>query len=480
LTSKSFWPKTLEIAFLNSIESFQKKVSNKFPSELELENAREKNYKLFKRAFSIYSLLRILKFLAVLIAGVLSAVIDYKFGLAIGFYLIYFDINNFDTVNSISYHIEGRFNTSLNWQKNRLFYFISPYILLIASIISFYFYFESVFLVIFIIIGIRYLIENSISRNIASSFFRHGYINNQMLEQFENHTKELEIKIKRNEFLAKNPNGIKFTDIQFFSDYFCEYSDVDSEIEFNYDLSEEEYSTRLYLAVYSKFPIKTEELIKEFYTNTFEENLIRLVRNERVEFFYQKIDIMSTSNLWTKDFIYDEKFPEKDLGYFVISKEEIFFSDRIEFLGEYPKINKKEEIKEYVEEKFVPVGYDITEYDFGIKNGKKTQYYLNGIKYFECEYKNGILSEGHLVWKYEDGKIKERGGITSSSNHFPDEIDISCPEFGIRTGIWERFDKNGILVESIEFKENNEQKVIFVNEAFTSNPIWERNFQKRI
>jgi len=476
ITSKSFWPKTLEIAFLNSNESFQKKVSNEFPSELEFERALEKIYKSFKKALYFYSALRILKFLAILIAGGLFVFADYKLGLAIGFYLIYFDINNFDTVNSISYYIEGWFSTTVSWQKNRWFYFIVPYIFLLASIISFYFYFDSILIIISMIIGVRYLFENSIARNIASSFFRGGHIKSLMLEQFENHTKELKIEIKRNEFLAENPYGIRFRDIQFYSDYLCEYSDVDSEIIFNYDLSEDENYTKLSLAVFSKFPIKTEELIKEFHASTFEENLIRLVRNERVEFYFQEIDGEEKSSLRKKH--EKEMFPDSELGYFVITKDEISFLDRVEFQGEYSKMKKKEDVTEYYDTP--PIGYDITEYEFGIKNGKKTQFYSNGNKYFECDYDFGILKEGYLVWRYEDGTIKERGAIMSSKNHFPDEIDISNPDVEFKIGIWERFDKDGTLVESIEFKENGQQKVIFENKEFVSDPVWERNFQKRI
>jgi len=198
ITSKTYWPKTLQRLFLHSKASLEKKLSSNLPTHAEVEKGLEILYSRKKRAYVLLSIIRFFKYLGFIAGGLLAYFVDIKLGLAAGLYLIYFDYNTFDGVNGVIGQIQTTFMTALLWRQKRKLYFFGSLIILILSLVNLYFYADSIWLVVGIFITQKWLLVNPLIQFITSAAFRGSEIAIQLKEEYESFR-----------FSQENPKGIK-------------------------------------------------------------------------------------------------------------------------------------------------------------------------------------------------------------------------------------------------------------------------------
>ena len=436
ITSKNYWPKTLESLFLKSKELLEFKLISQSISEDKFDYAIEKLSSHGRIAINIYLSTRLFKYVGLVIGCLLSYSMDYKIGLAVGLYLMYFDYKIYSGVNGVIDLIEGGIMSSMSWKKNQNWYFLFTTLLLILSFTFIYLNIGSIWLTIGIFLFQLFFLINPIVQYIASRWYRKGEISQQLEKAYENYT-------RKNEFIKNNPKGIKIKKITIDYDVLCELDEIE-ECKIYYE-TEEGRNCLVYLFVYSKEPLKKSEFELELNSDNVIDQLQRLDRDERVEFYYQHIAGYTEST------------------YFVISKDSSMYI--FEFEGNY----EKNILKLYSKNGNLS---DYQEYQFGIKYGKRIEYYDNGQIHLECDFKSGFLTSKRIELKYEDGKIMMTGALRELQNKKPRHDDIYEPNSEFRVGNWKIYDRDSSLIKSVDYKENGEREIIFVDIEKSRNFLW--------
>lgn len=221
IASKTIWPKTLQSLYLNSKSSLSEKLDWHYPpTQLEIENSLKNIYSLKKRAYGLLSVIRIFKYLGLVLGVVFSYFVDIKLGLAVGLYLIYFDYNTFDKINGVISQVQNIFLTSIKWQKNSNLYFFGPIVIITLSLICLYFYINSIWLVIAIFFAQKWFIMNPLIRMITSTGYRGTEIVAMLEQVYQKQTGRF--KISQLEETNNNNNGqVQFntkTNLDLYSD----------------------------------------------------------------------------------------------------------------------------------------------------------------------------------------------------------------------------------------------------------------------
>lgn len=202
ITSKKYWPKSLQRIFNYSKNSLEEKLSSKFPTKAHVDDSLDKLYSRKERAYILhYRIIRNLKYLGLILGGVLSYFIDLNLGLAVGLYLIYFDYNTFDKVNGVIDQIQSGFMTAMLWQKKRNLYFFGSLLLLLGSLASLYLFTNSIYIVIGVFFAQKFILVNPTVQFIASAGYRGTDVAIKLEEEFEKQS-------KKNDFLDEFPKGI--------------------------------------------------------------------------------------------------------------------------------------------------------------------------------------------------------------------------------------------------------------------------------
>lgn len=436
-TSKTYWPKTLQRVFNYSKNSLEEKLNSELPTKNQVDSSLDRLHSRKGRAYIIqYTIIRNLKYIGLILGGLLSYFIEFKLGLAIGLYLIYFDYNTFDKVNTVIDRIQSGFMTALVWKKNRNLYFFGSLLILIGSMTSLYLSTNSIWIVIGVFIAQKYILVNPIVQFIASAGYRGTEVAIQLEDEFEKQS-------KKNTFFNKNPKGIKVKEIDFYDNTLCEYEEIE-ELKIHYETAEDEYCSK-HLFVYSKEPIKKEDIDKVLLSDNISDQLLRLDHDDKIEFYFQHL-------------------PEKPkTTYFVIAKED--FMSIHEFEGTYSKCI----LKSYHDNGKVD---NYQEYEFGIMHGKMIEYHDNGQKHLECDFVNGLLKPNAYEWNYEDGTIMMKGNLRKVNNKNPEQKDLYHPNSEFRIGVWEIFDKDGSLIKSVDYKADGEKETIKVDREKAKNLLW--------
>lgn len=187
ITSKKYWPKSLQRVFNYSQNSLEEKLSSKSPTKAQVDGSLDKLHSRKKRAYILYNIIiRNLKYLGLILGGVLSYFIDFNLGVAVGLYLIYFDYNTFDKVNGVIDQIQsGGFMTAMLWQKKSNLYFFGSLLLLFGSLASLYLFTNSIYIVIGVFFAQKFILVNPTVQFIASAGYRGTDIAMKLEEEFE-------------------------------------------------------------------------------------------------------------------------------------------------------------------------------------------------------------------------------------------------------------------------------------------------------
>ena len=425
ITSKKYWPKTLQRIYKYSKKSLLEKLNSELPTKNQVDSTLDRLHLLKRFAFILqYTIICNLKYVGFILGGMISNFVEFELGLAIGLYLIYLDYNIFDKVNGVIDQIQSRYMAAIVWQKNRNLYFFGSLLIFIGSMTSLYLSTNSIWIVIGVSVAQKYLLINPIVQFIASVGYRGTEVANLLENEFEKHS-------KKNIFFNKNPKGIKVKEINFYNDKLCEYVEIEK-LEIHYETAEGKYYSK-HLFVYSKEPVKKKDIDKVLLSDYVLDELLRLDRDDMIEFYFQHL-------------------PDKPkTTYFVIAKED--FMSIHEFEGTYAKCI----LKSYHENGKVN---DYQEYETGIKHGKMIEYHDNGQKHLECDFFNGLLKPQSFEWHYEDGTIMMKGTLRKVNNKNPEQKDLYNPNSEFRIGVWEIFDKDGSLIKSVEYKADGVKETI--------------------
>jgi antitoxin component YwqK of YwqJK toxin-antitoxin module len=437
ITSKKFWPKSLQNIFSYSESSLKDRLNSKSPTAVQLEFALNRLATSKKRAYTLhYVFINNLKFIGLLIGGILAYFVDLYIGLALGLYLVYFDFNTYDKVNGVISQIQGGFMTSMLWQEKRKLYFFGSVFLLLGALTALYLLIDSLWLVFVFFVSQKFILVNPIVQFITSSVYRGSEIAINLEEEFE---KQKEI----DDFLDLYPSGLKLNEIDFYSDELCEFGEVE-ELSLSYETSGETYN-RKHLFLYSNESIRSIDVENELYSDNVVQQILRLDNNNKVEFYFENIRNVPGS------------------PYFVIAKED--FMSIYEFEG----TNAKCVAKSFYDNRNVDC---YIEYENGIKNGKMIEFHKNGEKHVECFFKDGLLLPQYYELKYEDGKPMMRGELRAIENRNPKHEDLYDPNSKFRIGIWEIFNNDGVLMKSVEYKLNGSKETIQEDNKKTMDYIW--------
>jgi antitoxin component YwqK of YwqJK toxin-antitoxin module len=437
ITSKKYWPKSLQRAFNYSNNSLEEKLSSKFPTKVQVDGSLDKLYSRNERAYILhYKIIRNLKYLGLILGGVLSYFIDFNLGLAVGLYLIYFDYNTFDKVNGVIDQIQSGFMTAMIWQKKRNLYFFGSLLLLLGSLVSLYLFTNSIYIVIGVFFAQKFILVNPTVQFIASAGYRGTEVAIKLEEEFEKQS-------KKNDFLDAFPKGIKIKEVEFYDDTLCEYEEVE-ELKIFYETPEDQYCSK-HLFVYSKEPIKKENLDRVIMSDGVAKQLLRLDNDDRVEFYFEHI-------------------PNKPkTTYFVIAKED-FMS-----IHEFEGTNSRCIVKSFHDNGKID---SYQEYEDGIMHGKMIEFHNNGQEHLECDFENGLLLPSYYEWKYADGKTMMSGSLRKLDNRNPEQKDLYDPNSEFRIGKWEIFEEDGSLIKSVDYKPDGERQTIKEDKEKSKNLIW--------
>lgn len=437
ITSKKYWPKTLQRVYSYSLSSLEEKLQSKLPTRELVDGSLDKLYSRKERAYILhYRIIRNLKFIGLILGGLLSYFIDLNLGLAIGLYLIYFDYNTFDKVNGVIDQIQSGFMTAFLWQKKRNLYFFGSLLLLLGSMVALFFFTKSIWIVIGVFIVQKFTLVNPIVQFIASAGYRGTEVAINLEKEYEKHSKE-------KDFLDKFPRGIKIKEIDFYDDILCEFEEVE-ELRISYETPEDEYGSR-HLFVYSKEPIKKEDVDRVILSDNVADQLLRLDQNSKVEFYFEHIPGKAKTT------------------YFVIAKED-FMS-----IHEFEGTNSRCIVKSFHDNGKID---NYQEYQDGIMHGKMIEFHDNGQKHLECDFENGLLLPGFYEWKYADGKIMMNGSLRKIDDRNPEQKDLYASNSDFRIGKWEIFEKDGSLIKSVEYKTDGERQTIKEDKEKSKNLIW--------
>lgn len=425
ITSKKYWPKTLQRVYSYSLSSLEEKLQSKLPTKEQVDGSLDKLYSREIRAYILhYGIIRNLKYLGLILGGLLSYFIDLNLGLAIGLYLIYFDYNTFDKVNGVIDQIQSRFMTALLWQKKRKLYFFGSLLLLLGSMVALFFFTKSIWIVIGVFIVQKFILVNPIVQFIASEGYRRTEVAINLEKEYEKH---------------RFPRGIKIKEIDFYDyatgeyeevDTLCEYEEVEV-LRISYETPENEYGN-IFLFVNSKEPIKKEDVDRVIFSDNVADQLLRLDQNSKVEFYFEHI-------------------PDKaKTTYFVIAKDDLSIS-------EFEGTNSRCIVKSFYDDGKIH-RYD--EYQDGIRHGKMIEFHNNGQKYLECDFENGSLLPGFYTWKWANGKIMMNGSLRKIDDRNPEPNALHDPNSDFRIGIWEIFEEDGSLIKSVDYKTDGERQTI--------------------
>lgn len=457
ISSKTYYPKTLQRLYLDSKINLEKKLMFKLPSDEEIEEAQKKLYSRKRLAYIIQEVIKYLKLLGLITICVLGYYVDYRLGLSIGLYLIYFDFNMFDNVNGLIGRIESPLMTSIFWQKKRNLYFFGSFFILLTSFVFLYLYTESIWVPAAILIIQKWLLVNPVTQFITSSFFRGNKLIDLLKEEHIN-------QVKCAEFLDENPLGIKINEIifekteyGFYEQYRIWYETVNND------------SCPVNLLIYSK---KRETLLKENQD---------LLDSLPVDDYFQIKPLMTDTQFgilfpqekllttleWLEsspfaDFYFENITNNPAFSYFLISK------DSDDFLFEFDD-------KDIIEGSFsnnIKKCYhengqlsSTAKYKNGIQEGDYKWYHETGELMFECMYKNGCIVPGNILIKHKNGTKNITGALREKNGEFPKEKELypGNPEHDseFRIGVWKNFDENGNLLQSVHYKENGEMEILF-------------------
>jgi antitoxin component YwqK of YwqJK toxin-antitoxin module len=437
ITSKKYRPKLLQRAFNYSNNSFEEKLSSKFPTKAQVDGSFDKLYSRKERAYILHRRIFCnLKYLGLILGGVLLYFIDFNFGLAVGLYLIYFDYNIFDNVNGVIDHIQSEFMTAMIWQKKRNLYFFGSLLLILGSLVSLYLFTNSIYIVIGVFFAQKFFLVNPTVEFIASAYYRGTEVAIKLEEEFEKQS-------KKNDFLDAFPKGIKINEVKFYDDNLCEYEEVE-ELKIFYETPEDQYFSK-HLFVYSKEPIEKENLDRVIMSDGIATQLLRLDNDDRVKFYFEHI-------------------PNKpETTYFVIAKED-FMS-----IHEFEGTNSRCIVKSFHNNGKID---SYQEYEDGIMHGKMIEFHDNGQKHLECDFENGLLLPFYYEWKFADGKIMMSGSLRNLDNQNPEQKDLYDPNSEFRIGKWEIFDEDGSLIKSVDYKADGERQTIKEDKEKAKNLIW--------
>ncbi|MBI1768132.1 MAG: hypothetical protein HY015_10480 [Bacteroidetes bacterium] len=170
------------------------------PTELEIEKVTRKIYRASSTALLIRRFFSLLKYIAP-ITGVILSFYNLYLGLFVGIYLMYLNLNMFDSIygvfNLISrshlmalegYEIFlylGRESRVSRWQKYGNAYFFGGVALLIGALYCLYLFSGSIVIVIIFFIAQKWLLFNPILQWICSSLYQSSIFPRDIEETFK-------------------------------------------------------------------------------------------------------------------------------------------------------------------------------------------------------------------------------------------------------------------------------------------------------
>ena len=196
-TNKKYDP--LNLLFTNRTE-LDKILNSPFATELEVEEVVQKIYKSNGIALSIRKLFSLLKYIAP-ITGVILSFYNLYLGLFVGIYVMYLNLNMFDSIYGVFNLISrshlillesdeiflylGRESRVRKWEKYGNAYFFGGVAMLILALYCLYQFSGSIVIVIIFFIAQKWLLFNPILQWICSSLYQSSIFPRDIEETFK-------------------------------------------------------------------------------------------------------------------------------------------------------------------------------------------------------------------------------------------------------------------------------------------------------
>lgn len=420
ISLKEYKIKYLEDIYLESKTSFAEIIDfDFFKNDLENTKSRkpiENITGLVKKVNYTKNFIAILNTSLIIGLGI-SLFINLNLSPIIGFYFLYI---NYILNDNINYY--KKIDSKEKIIKSKI---ISNLIYLILFYFTYKYY--GTFWILLIIFSVHKLILNLLTPIINSIFYQGDFFFKQFKDEFEDD--------KTNKCRLKNSD-----------ETLCIHTDVE-ELKILIDFGVEEEKIEYNLFLFSNEPYYREQILDLIKSKKFFYEMKLFKDNEFSEFFYKKI-----SNLNENIFI-------------IVSKPEHIYFDLYHFEGDY-SLNKlvsyhdNGEVEEY------------KEYKYGVKNGTFIEYFENGVIHFKCIFENGFVVPDYFVWYHDNGGIMLKGALRELKFQKPLMPDFYDKYSEFRIGSWEFFDKDGVLIKSVDYKENGEKLITYETENKENVPIW--------